>query len=163
MTVDAQMADPLVGDFNGNGSLDAQDIDMLTDQIVGALNSPLSDLNGDSQVDLLDHRQWVVSLKNTWYGDADLNGELNTGDMVAVFQAGEYEDLVPLNSRWSTGDWNGDKEFNTTDLVTAFQDGGFERGPRQAAVLVPEPTAFLMFALGALIASHIRWYKLPER
>ncbi|MEZ6119653.1 MAG: hypothetical protein R3C28_24230 [Pirellulaceae bacterium] len=46
-------------------------------------------------------------------------------DLVAVFQAGEYEDLIPTNSAFDEGDWNGDGEFTTADLVTAFQAGTF--------------------------------------
>ncbi|MCA9212206.1 MAG: hypothetical protein KDB27_04000 [Planctomycetales bacterium] len=85
---------------------------------------------------------WVVQLDHpldAWIGDADLNGEFNSGDLVAVFQAKEYEDIFQGNSTWATGDWNGDGDFTTSDLVFAFQDGGYEKGLRPAAV--PEPSA----------------------
>jgi hypothetical protein len=53
-----------------------------------------------------------------------------------VFGAGEYEDDIPGNSTWPTGDWNADGDFTSSDLVFAFQDGGYEQGPR--AAVVPE-------------------------
>jgi hypothetical protein len=46
-------------------------------------------------------------------------------DLVLIFQAGEYEDGVPGNSIWLTGDWNCDGEFSSSDLVLAFQSGGY--------------------------------------
>ena len=66
----------------------------------------------------------------TFFGDANLDGQFNTGDLIGVFQAGQYEDQLPDNSSWATGDWDGDGDFGTGDLVVAFQNGGFERGPR---------------------------------
>ena len=88
-------------------------------------------------------------MKQTWFGDANLDGEFNSSDFVAVFEAGEFEDSIANNSTWETGDWNFDGEFNSSDFVTAFQDGGYEKGPLQVAN-VPEPTA-IMTLLGAAI------------
>ena len=46
--------------------------------------------------------------------------------MLAVFQAGEYEDGVDGNSTFAEGDWNGDGDFNSRDFVFAFIFGAFE-------------------------------------
>ena len=46
-------------------------------------------MNGDSSIDLDDHRAWVKDIKHTWFGDANLNGEFNSADFVQVFQAGK--------------------------------------------------------------------------
>jgi hypothetical protein len=35
---------------------------------------------------------------------------------------------------------DGDGDFKTNDLVSAFQDGGYEKGPRPAVAVVPEPS-----------------------
>ena len=35
---------------------------------------------------------WVNDLKNTWIGDANLDLEFNSGDMVQVFVAGQVRD-----------------------------------------------------------------------
>jgi hypothetical protein len=58
-------------------------------------------------------------------GDSNHDGRFNSGDLVTVFQAGEYEDAVSGNSTFEEGDWNGDGDFNTGDLVFAFQAGTY--------------------------------------
>ena len=97
------------------------------------------DVDQSGVVDLRDQQHWVTELKQTWMGDANLDGVFDSGDLITVFQAGEYEDSVATNSTWVTGDWNGDAEFDSGDLVSAFQDGGYELGPRAAVSAVPEP------------------------
>ena len=149
---------PTAGDIDANGVLDASDLAFLQEAShshfsrydpfgAGELvlhyfgRSPL-DVNDDGKVDELDHRSWVKDVKRTYFGDANLDGEFNSSDLVQVFAANEYEDESRRNSNWSTGDWNGDWEFDSSDLVIAFQDGGYERGPRTVnAVAVPESNA----------------------
>ena len=103
----------------------------------------------------------------TWYGDANLDGEFDSGDMVQVFTAGRYETNPILDTSgrllnpasWSEGDWNGDGVFDSSDMVTAFVDGGYEQGPRTDAVAVPEPTSVLLL-MTALIAVVVRRRRL---
>ena len=137
------------GDFNLNGELDAEDMDLLSKQVASP-NPDLSfDLNGDNAVDTDDRSTWVKDLKKTWFGDADLNGEFNSGDFVAVFSAGKYEDGIEGNATWAEGDWDGNMDFDSGDFVAAFSDGGYERGPLpQQAVAVPEPTSVFAPLLG---------------
>ncbi|MCA9172596.1 MAG: hypothetical protein KDB23_33255, partial [Planctomycetales bacterium] len=86
----------------------------------------------------------------TYFGDANLDGEFNSADLINVFQAGQYEDAFSANSTWSTGDWNGDGEFTTSDFVVAFQDGGYEKGPRHAVSAVPEPSGLMTLLIGTM-------------
>lgn len=144
-------ATPIPGDFDANGVLDANDIDLLVKEFGGDTAS--FDLNGDRIVNGEDHRIWVKEKRKTWYGDVNLDGEFNSGDLTEVFRASQYEDAVDGNSTWLTGDWNGDGDFTTGDLTLAFQDGGYEMGPRAATSAVPEPTAFAMLAIGLLSLS----------
>jgi hypothetical protein len=58
-------------------------------------------------------------------GDSNNDGVFDSGDLVAVFQAGEYEDAIRGNSTWEEGDWNADGDFDSADLVHAFQAGTF--------------------------------------
>jgi hypothetical protein len=141
------------GDFNGNGILDAADIDQLSEQVRTNTNNPLYDLNADALVNDLDRQVWVHDLKQTWFGDADLNGAFDSTDLVQALASGQYEDDVELNSAWLTGDWDGDRDFTCGDLVVALADGGYEAG----AAAVPEPTG-IMLAMGAaaIAASHRR-------
>jgi hypothetical protein len=118
------------GDFNNSGALDVEDIDLLSNVVRLGTNDPAYDLNADQLVDDLDRTFWVETLRKTYFGDSNLDGEFNTADLVQVFQAGLYEDTVDGNAGWASGDWNGDANFNSRDLVLAFQSGGYEAGPR---------------------------------
>jgi hypothetical protein len=97
----------------------------------------------------------VNTIKETWFGDANLDGEFNSSDFVAAFVASKYE--TGDYASWSEGDWNGDQVFNTSDFVTAFQADGYEKGPRVLALnAVPEPTSVAMLLIGMLSVAGIR-------
>ncbi len=130
------------GDFNGNGELDAEDMDLLTQAVIAGNDPPEFDLNEDQLVNRADREVWVQDLSNTYFGDSNLDGEFNSSDLVTVFAAGKYE--VDADAGWADGDWGGDVRFDSGDLVVAFAEGGYELGPRQAANAVPEPTSLLM-------------------
>ena len=128
------------GDFDNDGDLDNEDIALLVEQF-DTNNAATFDLNNDQSVDVLDLNDWIRNIKQTWIGDANLDGEFNSTDFVLVFEAGKFETDQAAN--WSDGDWNGDGRFNSGDFVAAFQDGGFELGPRPMNEAVPEPTGHL--------------------
>ncbi len=147
ITLSGKSGGGVKGDFNASGALDVADINALAAAVRAGSNEAKYDVTGDSKVDATDHTSWVKDLKKTWVGDADLNGEFNTGDFISVFQAGRFE--TGQEAGWGEGDWNGDNLFNTTDFIAAFQDGGFEQGPRAAVSAVPEPaTAGLLVLVG---------------
>lgn len=143
------------GDLDQNGVIDARDIDLLISSIRESSDDERFDVNQSGHLDHADLTYFVESILETWLGDANLDGEFGSSDLVAVFRFSEYEDDVPLNSTWGTGDWNGDGEFSTTDFVAAFRAGGYEMGPRTSSV--PEPgnsivvLLLLLFALRRLI------------
>ena len=109
------------------------------------------DLDESGIVDSADRDFWVKTLKRTYIGDSNLNGEFNSGDFVVVFTAGKYEDGIAGNATWATGDWNGDTEFDSSDFVVAFTDGGYELGPRLGAAAVPEPASAGLMMVGACV------------
>jgi hypothetical protein len=136
------------GDFNDDGQVNVADIDLLSAAIRSSSNDSKFDLNESGGVDMADADVLIVDILDTYYGDANLDGEFSSSDFVFTFVFGEYEDAVLGNSTWSEGDWNMDGDFNTGDLVFTFQAGGFEQGPRAAVSAVPEPATCLSFALG---------------
>ncbi|MEZ6121097.1 MAG: PEP-CTERM sorting domain-containing protein [Pirellulaceae bacterium] len=150
VSIPFEVVDEIAGDIRFDGQLDTTDIDMLSSAIRQSLSDPHFDQNGDGQVNLHDRTHWVHSLANTYFGDANLDGEFNSSDMTLVFSAAEYEDNITLNSTWAEGDWNGDGDFDSSDLILAFQDGGYEQGPRADVQAVPEPATFVLFSLGLL-------------
>ena len=132
-------------DLNADGICDAQDIDLLTAKILEGSNESAFDLNNDQVVDIKDQETLVRDFFGTWIGDANLDDEFNSSDLVKVFQAGKFEANEPAS--WSEGDWNADGIFGSGDFVAAFQDGGFEQGPRMVAASVPEPTGLAVWLL----------------
>jgi hypothetical protein len=137
----------LAGDFSGRGTLDVADIDLLTTKVREGRNPASFDLNGDKSVNGEDRRVWVEQIRKTYFGDANLDGEFNSGDFVQVFQGGLYE--TGQDAGWGSGDWNGDGHFESGDFVTVFQAGGYEKGPR--AALVPEPAGLSILGIGLLL------------
>ena len=140
----------ILGDFNDDQVLNADDIDLLTSAVAANDQDRRFDVNLDGAVSAADRDTWVNELKQTYFGDANLDDEFNSNDIVVVLTAGEYEDALPGNSTWATGDWNGDTEFTSSDLVTALTGGGYEMGPRQAVAAVPEPTSLVLLLIGLL-------------
>lgn len=143
------------GDFDDSGSLDGPDIDILSLTIAQNTNDQRYDLDYDGFIDSNDRQIWVHRLANTFFGDANLDGEFNSSDLVSVFQASEYEDELELHSTWATGDWNGDGDFTSRDLVFAFGDGGYEVGHRVTAPHVPEPSSVALLSIASLMLTRI--------
>ncbi len=145
------LAPGIEGDYNANGALDSGDLDLNAS--VGIANRDLSyDLNEDGVVNTADRIAWVNGLKNTWMGDADLNGVFDSSDLVKVFSAAKYESGQAAT--WDQGDWDGDMTFNSGDLVAAFSNAGYDAGERPGgpnpAVVVPEPTSMVLILFGCL-------------
>ena len=143
-------APSLTGDFNGNGVLDAADIDMLT----GDVQDPALDVTSDGVVNQDDRVFWVHDLANTWFGDADLNGEFVSSDIVVVFVAGKYD--TGQEAGWAEGDWDGDGVFSSGDLITALVDVGYEKGQLTDGVDMPEPGGWLLLILGVGLLLTVR-------
>ena len=148
-------------DFDGDGTLGIEDINLLYAAIRDGENDPSFDVTGDQLVNNSDLREFVKAPEklNAYFGDANLDGEFNSTDLIAVFVAGEYEDAIEDNSNWSEGDWNADGDFNSSDFIVAFQDGGYELGPRSALQAVPEPSSTILVFLG--LVGLVRLRKRP--
>ena len=142
------------GDFDADGDFDVDDINALTTESAAGTNNADFDLNGDGAVNDADVTVWAKDIANTWIGDANVDGEFNSGDFVQVFSAGKFES--PVDANWADGDWNGDGRFNSGDFVAAFSDGGFELGPRPAASAVPEPGSIALLLIGMVSLARFR-------
>lgn len=146
------------GDFNEDGVLDIVDIDLLTTEVSAGTHGSIFDLNSDQTVDVVDLNIWVRELQNTWVGDADLDGQFNSGDLVQVLASGTYE--IDVDAVWSTGDFDGSGRADSSDLVAALADGGYEQGPHAATLSVPEPNSTALLLLGTLVC--LRRRRLPR-
>ena len=74
----------LRGDFNVDGILDDQDIDLLWAQIRAEEPNPSYDLTGDGLVNTDDREEMIVGVFQTTYGDSNLDGAFSTADFVYV-------------------------------------------------------------------------------
>jgi hypothetical protein len=128
---------PLPGDFNRDGQVNIADVDLLCSRILAGSSDLGFDLTDDAKIDRLDLDELVSGVLGTTVGDASLNGVFDSSDMVQVFQVGEYEDGIPLNSTWAEGDWDCDGDFTSSDMVLAFQRGDYDRAGQVASRPVP--------------------------
>jgi hypothetical protein len=124
------------GDLDGDGHIDAADIDLLCTALREGSDDGRFDLSADGMVNFDDLEAMIEDILSTTFGDSNLDGRFNSQDLVAAFQVGEYEDDVPGNSTWAEGDWNGDGDFSTSDLVAAFQHGGYSAAARDELDLI---------------------------
>jgi uncharacterized protein (TIGR03382 family) len=147
-----------LGDFDGDGELTVADIDELSAAIRAATTDAKYDLDGSTSIDDADRVVWVNTLKNTYFGDADLDGQFSSTDLVAVLASGTYEQDVAAS--WGTGDFDGDGRTNSSDLVTALADGGYEQGPRASGSAVPEPAGGALALLSLSAAALLRRRRL---
>lgn len=145
---------PDAGDFDEDGVLDVDDVDLLATEIREGGHDVVFDVDLNGDVSSNDRRVWITDLAKTFFGDANLDGEFNSGDLVSVFTAGSYETRDAAG--WAEGDWTGDGIFSSADLVLAFQDGGYEQGPRAAVSSVPEPSFSLLIIGAASMLVHCR-------
>ncbi|MCA9196305.1 MAG: beta-propeller domain-containing protein [Planctomycetales bacterium] len=112
-------------DVNRDGQLTSADVLWVTNLLSG--HEPLK-LPFVQNPDAAEQKQvdQVFQQVGQAMGDANLDGRFDSADLVAIFQAGEFEDGTGSNSLWSEGDWNGDLEFTTADLVLAFQQTSYD-------------------------------------
>ena len=143
-----EIAEIIPGDVDTNDVIDVRDIDYLSVAIREGLDNNRYDVDRNGEVEPADRQMLLSDVKDLWIGDADLDGEFNSADLVAVFQAGEYDDANAGNSTWGTGDWDGNGEFDSADFVVAFQDGGYEQGTKNQVASVPEPNSVWITAIG---------------
>jgi hypothetical protein len=125
VTLQVGQADPVRGDFDGDGLVTVADLDRL--QTALQIGDNAYDLDGNGRLDRADLQFMVVDLMAGVMGDVNWDGVFDSRDLVLVFQAGHYDDGVPKNSNWSRGDWNGDGDFTSADLVFAFQTSIYQR------------------------------------
>ena len=140
-------------DLDGDGVCTAADIDALSVKVNANETDADFDLNDDGSLTQADRDVWVNELMNTYSGDANLDGEFNSSDFVAVFSVGKYETGEAVG--WAGGDWDGDGLFNSSDFVRAFSSAGYEQGPREPAA-VPEPSSIALFGLALLSMATMR-------
>ncbi|MEM6334548.1 MAG: M14 family zinc carboxypeptidase [Planctomycetota bacterium] len=127
------------GDFNNDGEVDADDIDLL----LANLGDPAYDLTGNGVANAADVTAMIEDILATAFGDANLDRAINTSDL-AILAANFNQ---PTTS-WAQADFNGDGIVNTADL--AVLAANFDNGAPLTAAAVPEPATLALAALASL-------------
>ncbi|MBM4021238.1 MAG: hypothetical protein FJ284_03185 [Planctomycetes bacterium] len=87
-------------------------------------------------------------------GDANLDGLVNTLDLVAISASGKFGQNLPAS--WAEGDFNYDSVTNTLDLVAISGTGLFGQTtsywPAVVAAAVPEPGTSLPLVVAGIVA-----------
>ena len=135
----------LRGDLNNDGHWGVEDIDQLAAALRNGTVTERMNINENGGVTLSDRRFLIEQFVGSFFGDNTLDGKFNSTDLIAVFEAGEYEDSIVGNSTWAEGDYSGDGEFDSRDLVMALQTGKYESG-LGSPVQVPESRFGAMLA-----------------
>ncbi|MEQ9461488.1 MAG: glycoside hydrolase TIM-barrel-like domain-containing protein [Phycisphaeraceae bacterium] len=115
----------LLGDFDADGALTANDIDLLTSN----LGNPAFDLTGDGLVNGEDHAYLVEALIGTVFGDANLDLTVDLIDLSTL--ASSFDGP----GTWALGDFSGNGFVDLIDLSRLASNFGYH------GANVPEPTA----------------------
>ncbi len=99
----------LDGDFDGNGSQGAGDIDRLIDMLGTGLVG--YDLTGDSSVTTADVENLVTVRFGTYFGDANLDGVVSGADFLI------WQNNCGLDGGWAEGNWNYDTTVSGADFL----------------------------------------------
>ncbi len=109
-TLNANVSAPLPGDLNGDGIVDAADVNQLCAALAASSTDPIYDLNNDGSLDAADGEELVFNIMGMLPGDADFDGVVDTSDFNIwnenKFQAGCYTE----------GDFNFDGVVDTSDF-----------------------------------------------
>ncbi|MFT3784949.1 MAG: PKD domain-containing protein [Tepidisphaeraceae bacterium] len=148
------------GDFDGNGLLEPKDVDQLLALPVANVtpSTEAFDINRDGKVIPTplatgsDTDVWVQTLKQTHYGDANLDGQVNFSDLLSL--AANYNQS---NRGWANGNFDGRNGVTFDDLLTLAANYGAGTAPSSAGIFawasarsnVPEPSC--LFAILALL------------
>jgi hypothetical protein len=99
-------------DFNKDRSINASDIDLIFSAIKSGSTNLTYDLNNDGLATTADVDYLIHVLLHTNYGDANLDGAVDVGDLGIL--AANYG--TSSGAVWSQGDFNGDGAVDVGDL-----------------------------------------------
>lgn len=139
--------EPEIGDADGDGEFTATDIDMVFASARDlSLDSCHYDLTGDGRV-WRDDVELLLERAGTLFGDADLNGEVDFSDFLAVSRSFGSPD-----KGWADGDFDGDREVTFGDFLIVSQNFGRIFEPQAAlstsVTAIPEPGGLHLVGVG---------------
>lgn len=142
------LAERIFGDFNDDGLVDASDIDLLSIEDRASTHKVEFDVTGDNLVNELDRSFWVTIIKETVFGDVDLDRSVGFSDFLLL------RDNFGKPGGWASGDFDGDANVTFADFLLL----GDTFGTPVAVTPVPEPGAnhLALFGLLSFLLLRIR-------
>ncbi len=139
----------LIGDYDGDGGFDTDDIDAFIAEV--AAGSEWADLDLDGDFDDDDTSAYVEGILGLLMGDANLSGQIEQGDLDAVLA-----NWGQSGKGWADGSFGTDGFVDQADLDIILQNWGSTAAPSFAANpgVVPEPSS--VAALAAIGAVALR-------
>ncbi len=147
-------------DFNFSGFSDVDDLDDLL-AAFGIVNSDTAIYNLDTtgissnRINNADLVAWLALTGNV-NGDANLNGQVEQGDLDAVLQNWGSTAATNPQLGWGTGDLDGNGLVAQGDLDRVLQNWGGSAAPDFRGVDVPEPTAAAVLLGGVVLLRYRR-------
>ncbi|WP_428389434.1 hypothetical protein [Mucisphaera sp.] len=133
----------LLGDLDLDGDVDGDDITLILGAVASGSGQAAFDLDGDLDVDAADSDELVLTILDSFYGDANLDGAVDLIDLSTLAtNFGEF-------GKWSSGDFNGDYTVDLIDLSILATNFG-------STSAVPEPAGAALVGLGALVVGRRR-------
>lgn len=142
---DGFLSNVTLGDFDADLEPTVSDLEMLRGAIALGADEAIYDLDANGVVDLNDLREWLDDVANSFFGDANLDGNVDLTDLNVVRNG------FGAASDWSGGDFDGDGLVGLNDLNAVRNHFGVSR-QAPASAPVPEPSGFLLAAATALLA-----------
>jgi uncharacterized protein YjbI with pentapeptide repeats len=144
-----------IGDFNADDMLDHADLKILREGIESfrrygdaSPSREMLDLNADEAINQEDLNVWVLDLKNAYFGDADLDGNVDFADFVTL--ANHFDGP----GGWGDGDFDADGKVLFADFVILANNYGKTSAANTMAV--PEPGSVSLALLGVALHAGVR-------
>lgn len=143
------------GDMDGDGDVDADDIDLLASTAAGsdAIAKEDFDLTGDDDLTKgagsTDQAELVEGVLGTSFGDANLDGAVDGLDISSLVNGFGSSDS------WAGGDFNGDGVVDGLDISLLVNNFGFSASAMadtSTHSTVPEPATMAVLGLGGFAA-----------
>jgi hypothetical protein len=133
----------LLGDFDGDLTLDCTDVDSLVATIAAGGADPMFDLNGDALVDANDLNVWLTEAGTFNIGAPYLAGDGTLDGFVDGSDYGVWNShKFTMASGWCGGDFNADGVTDGSDF-NIWNAHKFSVSGASASASVPEPNGWI--------------------
>ena len=118
----ADVVSSIPGDLNEDGTLSAEDIDLLLAGLSENSSAIRLDVNEDDVVDQQDLDYMIETIFRTLPGDADLDGDVDFADFLIL-----SANFGNSDTGWQEGNFNPDDETSFTDFLLLSANFGWVR------------------------------------